>query len=138
MRQPLHVQDEEFHPAEAGAQVLSGSGKLQGRESIVAPGTSISSVVAASQGSLSIYCHRLRRFFLVDSGADVSVYPAGVEDRRLAPSSSLSVANGTKIGITDAECWICVSKDSGQVTTLSSLASRPPFLVQIFSSRRNW
>ena len=44
-----------------------------------------------------MYCHRLRRLFLVDSGADVSVYPASASERALSPSASLTAANGTRI-----------------------------------------
>ena len=44
-----------------------------------------------------MYCHRLKRLFLVDSGADVSVYPAKSQERALDPSASLTAANGTKI-----------------------------------------
>ena len=98
MLEPLHLPDEERHPPASPTKVV-GSGKRQSRESIVAPGINpvISSITQTAQGSLSIYCHRLHRLFLVDSGADVSVYTAGVEDRRLPPSSSLTAANGTRI-----------------------------------------
>ena len=102
MHQPRHLSHEERYKAAASAfssiAVSGGPGKLQSRGSIVTPGTPIiSSVSDASQGSLSVYCHRLRRLFLVDSGADVSVYPAGTEDRRAAVSSTLRAANGTTI-----------------------------------------
>ena len=67
-----------------------------------APGASpvISSLSTATkhQGALSVYCRRLRRAFLVDSGADVSVFPASPAQKKTLPSSmSLSAANGSSI-----------------------------------------
>ena len=110
MSHSFHLQDESLRetrssstsPPGRGSVVVvfcSGLGKRQSRESTVTPGINqvISSITESAQGSLSGYCHRLHRLFLVDSGADVSVYPAGVEDRRLPPSSSLTAANGTRI-----------------------------------------
>ena len=44
-----------------------------------------------------MFCHRQRRAFLVDSGADVSVFPASTAQRRSQPSSALQAANGTSI-----------------------------------------
>ena len=48
-------------------------------------------------GSLSVYCHRLRRLFLVDSGADISVFPANSQERSMSPVASLTAANGSRI-----------------------------------------
>ena len=65
------------------------------------PGTSttISSLSTSSlqEGALSVYCKRLRRPFLVDSGADVSVFRASVAQKRVPASSHLQVANGSSI-----------------------------------------
>ena len=95
-----YLQDEECHQAASTRQQTSCTGKRQSWGPVVVPGTPpiVASITTSSQGSLSVYCHRLHRLFLVDSGADVSVYPAGVEDRRHSPSSTLTAANGTKIG----------------------------------------
>ena len=50
-------------------------------------------------GALSVYCRRLRRAFLIDSGADVSVFPASLAQKsaRVSSSSPLVAANGTSI-----------------------------------------
>ena len=44
-----------------------------------------------------MFCHQQRRAFLVDSGADVSVFPASTAQRRGPSSSTLQAANGTSI-----------------------------------------
>ena len=44
-----------------------------------------------------MFCRRLRRAFLVDSGADVSVFPATSAQKKVASSSHLSAANGSSI-----------------------------------------
>ena len=44
-----------------------------------------------------MFCHRLHRLFLVDSGADISVYPASVKERQYPLGSLLTAANGTNI-----------------------------------------
>ena len=105
-----HLSHEEYYPSTSGffetnvfcvpSVFFIGFGKLQGREPVVVPGdpTFISSVSdSVNMGSLSVYCHRLKRLFLVDSGADVSVYPAGLEERRRTSTSFLTAANGTRI-----------------------------------------
>ena len=79
-----------------------GLGKRQGRGQVTAPGTkpSISSVTSATKpslGSLSVFCSRLKRSFLVDSGADVSVFPASPLQKKAKQSAVLSAANGTSI-----------------------------------------
>ena len=104
MRRAQHLQDAQRSPPAATSTCL---GKRQSRGS-VAPGSqqvsSISSTShvppASSAGSLSVYCRRLRRAFLVDSGADVSVFPASPSQRSAASSSSskcLLAANGSSI-----------------------------------------
>ena len=90
------LQDEQDHQPEADHASL---GKRQGRGPPVAPGD-ISSLSSATskEGALSIFCFRQRRSFLVDSGADVSVYPASTAQRISSPSSSsLQAANGSSI-----------------------------------------
>ena len=44
-----------------------------------------------------MYCRRLRRAFLVDSGADVSVFPASASQRKLPSAKCLLAANGSSI-----------------------------------------
>ena len=46
---------------------------------------------------MSVYCRRLRRAFLVDSGADVSVFPASPSQKSVPSSSNLLAANGSFI-----------------------------------------
>ena len=48
---------------------------------------------------MSVFCRRLRRSFLVDSGADVSVFPASASQKKLHMSSAkcLQAANGSSI-----------------------------------------
>ena len=82
----------------------TGIGKRPGRGPVVAPGiapaiSSVSSSTSSttSEGALSIFCQRLKRSFLVDSGADVSVFPASPTQRSSRPSAVLSAANGTSI-----------------------------------------
>ena len=59
---------------------------------------SISSLSTSTQeAALSVFCRRQRHLFLVDSGADVSVFPASSAQRRSAASSVLSAANGMSI-----------------------------------------
>ena len=79
-----------------------GLGKRQGRESTVTPGTiviySLSSATSqAHEGALSVFCSRQRRSFLVDSGADVSVYPATPAQKKCRSKLCLSAANGSSI-----------------------------------------
>ena len=101
MRQPFFLPYEEYYSAAANSSCAlhSGTGKRQSRGSVVTPGisSSISAVSTSTQGSLSVYCHRLKRLFLVDSGADVSVYPTKSQGRAQDPSASLTAANGTRI-----------------------------------------
>ena len=55
--------------------------------------------------------------FLIDSGADVSVYPASTKDRKNnTPSIQLSAANGTSIK-TWGKCNITLEIKPGQVYT---------------------
>ena len=103
MREPCNLPYEECHSSTA-ASLFHGLcapcfGKLQGRGSGLAPspGAAISSVTSSTVGSLSVFCHRLRRLFLVDSGADVSVYPASDRERQCPSGSLLTAANGTNI-----------------------------------------
>ena len=92
--------DEKYSPPKTSTL---GPGKLQGRESAVTPGTPhiISSLSSAStqEGALSVFCRFQRRSFLVDSGADVSVFPASPAQRLSGSSSAsfLQAANGTSI-----------------------------------------
>ena len=91
-----NLQDEQGDLSKA----LPCPGKRQGRGPSVAPGD-ISSLSSASskEGALSVFCFRQRRSFLVDSGADVSVYPAtAVQKSSFKQSpSSLQAANGSSI-----------------------------------------
>ena len=93
------VQDEQHHPSTAFLRL----GKRQGRGSLTAPGTlpaisSVSSPTLYQEGALSIFCRRLRRAFLVDSGADMSVFPASSsQKKKFLSASSLVAANGTSI-----------------------------------------
>ena len=77
-----------------------GLGKREGRGPVVAPGTTqqVSSISSHHQeGALSVFCRRQRRSFLVDSGADVSVFPASAAQRKSPSRSRLSAANGSSI-----------------------------------------
>ena len=85
----------------------TGFGKRQSREA-VAPGNNntntsphIRPVQAVQSGALSIKDQASGKSFLVDTGADVSVFPASQEDRRAsagtASAPALRAANGTKI-----------------------------------------
>ena len=96
------LQDAQHHCSPPCVFNEAGLGKRQSRGPVAAPGPfpTVSSVSAASttgQGALSIFCRRLRRQFLVDSGADVSVFPAAPSRKKLKPQSSLSAANGSSI-----------------------------------------
>ena len=58
----------------------------------------VESVSNPNSNTFSVYDRRLGQSFLIDTGADVSVYPASTQDRRtLTPSITLSAANGTSI-----------------------------------------
>ena len=46
---------------------------------------------------MTIWDHVSKRHFLVDSGADESVFPATAHDQTLPRSQSLVAANGTEI-----------------------------------------
>ena len=98
MLDALVVQDEPCHQAQASGCSL---GKRQSRESSVTPGPSptISSLhsVSRQEGALSVFCRVQRRAFLVDSGADVSVYPATPAQMKCCFSAALKAANGTSI-----------------------------------------
>ena len=80
-------------------------GKRHRRGPTVAPGISrhpaqaISSLSSASthEGALSVFCPRQRRAFLVDSSADVSVFPASPTQKRRPVPSRLQAANGSSI-----------------------------------------
>ena len=98
---PELLQDEGHYQASA-VLCFSGFGKRPGRGPISSPGVSshptISSLAAGSQeGALSVFCRRLRRSFLVDSGADVSVFPASASQKKLPSSKLLQAANGSSI-----------------------------------------
>ena len=100
MRGTQHLQDEAYPEAQASAFIF-GVGKRRGRGSLVAPGVAptISTLSSAShpEGALSVFCRRRRRAFLVDSGADISVYPATAAQKKCQPSSTLVAANGSSI-----------------------------------------
>ena len=49
------------------------------------------------EGALSVFCRRSRKPFLVDSGADVSVFPASTAQKSSKPLAILSAANGSSI-----------------------------------------
>ena len=98
----LFLSHEVHHPSQADCH----SGKRSRRGSSVTPGatTNISSLTTSSsespapcQGALSVYCSRHRRSFLVDSGADVSVYPASAAKKIVPGSTVLHAANGSVI-----------------------------------------
>ena len=94
----VHLQNEGRHSSQAIN--VCGLGKREGRGPIVAPGKAqvISSISSSHQeGALSVYCRRLRRAFLVDSGADVSVFPASTSQKTSPSRSSLQAANGSSI-----------------------------------------
>ena len=80
-----------------------GLGKRQSRGSVVTPGAppviSTLSSSTSHEGALSVYCRRLRRAFLVDSGADVSIFPAppSLKNKKSSSSLTLRVANGSSI-----------------------------------------
>ena len=95
------VQDAERCPPQASSFVFA-AGKRQRRGSIGAPGiphptiSSISSHVS-QEGALSVFCRRQKRAFLVDSGADVSVYPASPLQQKTSTALLLQAANGSSI-----------------------------------------
>ena len=51
----------------------------------------------SSSGSLSLFCRRLGRPFLLDTGADISVYPASPAVRSSRATGVLQAANGSSI-----------------------------------------
>ena len=71
-------------------------GKRRGRPLIAAAGTSFPAS-STSSSSISILETTSRRFFLVDSGADESVFPATNADRSNNRTSNLIAANGSVI-----------------------------------------
>ena len=89
--------------ASSSCTSVFGLGIRQSRGSIATPGTpsppTVSSLSASTsqQGSLSVYCRRLRRAFLVDSGADLSVFPASASQKKITSALSLQAANGSSI-----------------------------------------
>ena len=58
-----------------------------------------SSSAPPQEGALSVFCRRLRRAFLIDSGADVSVFPISSAQKKSLPAAStnLRAANGSSI-----------------------------------------
>ena len=77
----------------------AGPGKRSSREAITTPGQlpSVSTLSSSRSGSLSLFCRNVGRPFLVDSGADVSVYPASPSTLSGRASGSLHAANGSTI-----------------------------------------
>ena len=58
----------------------------------------VSAAGVSDSNTFSIYDRHSGQSFLIDTGADVSVFPASAQDRRTSsPSISLSAANGTSI-----------------------------------------
>ena len=58
----------------------------------------MSAAGVSDSNTFSIYDRHSGQSFLIDTGADVSVFPASAQDRRTSsPSISLSAANGTSI-----------------------------------------
>ena len=58
----------------------------------------MSAAGVSDSNTFSIYDRHSVQSFLIDTGADVSVFPASAQDRRTSsPSISLSAANGTSI-----------------------------------------
>ena len=55
------------------------------------------SVISGGHGSLSVLDELSGRVFLVDTGADVSVFPASATDKNSSPQGNLVAANGTVI-----------------------------------------
>ena len=103
MLQPKNLQDAHHDPSSPSSSFV-GLGKRVRRGSPVTPG--ISSTVSSlstparksvSEGALSVFCRRLRRSFLVDSGADVSVFPATSAQKKSPSSMVLQAANGSAI-----------------------------------------
>ena len=84
---------------EAVCDAPSGSeeaGKLRGRSLIAAAGFPLPSA-SSSSSSISILEVLSKRLFLIDSGADESVFPASSSDRTSTRTSNLIAANGTVI-----------------------------------------
>ena len=109
MRQSQVLPHAQCPPAASNtAFLVRALGKRSRRGSAVTPGTfstptqTISAISSrpsytTSEGSLSVYCRRLRRAFLVDSGADVSVFPASTSQKNTSSTSFLRAANGSSI-----------------------------------------
>ena len=103
----IHVQDEERPGPQTAASssviIDIGVGKRSRRGSKITPGdhhptvSSLSSSSSSRAGALTVYCRRLRRPFLVDSGADVSVFPATASQRKNQVALMLRAANGSSI-----------------------------------------
>ena len=64
---------------------------------MISPGTLPSVNAISSTGSLSLFCRRLSRPFLIDSGADLSVFPASPATLSRRASGVLQAANGSSI-----------------------------------------
>ena len=98
-----HLQDEECHSACSSCTF----GKRSRRGSQVTPGTQlVSSLTSPStsascpppgRGALSVFCSRQHHSFLVDSGADVSVFPAPAGKKTVPKTTVLHAANGSVI-----------------------------------------
>ena len=74
----------------------TGFGKRAGRPLVAAAGNPFPSSTS-SPSSISIFERHSGRHFLVDSGADESVYPASTTDKCLSRTSHLLAANGSSI-----------------------------------------
>jgi len=78
----------------ARMQFLNSRGKRQSQQLNVASAGTLASIT----NTFSITDNKSRQQFLIDTGADVSVYPASPNERKFnKPSISLSAANGTSI-----------------------------------------
>lgn len=87
---------------------------------------------------MSVYDHRSGRSFLVDCGADISVFPASSLDRSCTPSDALVAANGTPIKTWGTRNIVLVLGHGRQFTHEFQLAEvTQPILGADFFARHN-
>ena len=92
------LQDEK-NPEKETTEEEIGSGKSPRRETIT-PGLKINSILSpVGPGALSLWDRVSKQHFLVDSGANISVFPATKSQRASPPSGHLLAANGTSIPV---------------------------------------
>ena len=72
--------------------------RKRSRRGSVTPGTSsVAAVSAGGLGALSVLDEQSGRVFLVDTGADVSVFPASVDDKNTVSQGNQIAGNGSVI-----------------------------------------